>query len=77
MLRWTLIVGIAATALLADPWSVSAGPACATMPTMAACVRCGEAKYGHDVQAAYCRENWKPGRKPMEYDEWRKRHPSG
>jgi len=50
----------------------SAAPACATLGSMAACIKCGEAKYGHDAQVRYCQINWKHGQKPIPYKKYPK-----
>jgi hypothetical protein len=43
--------------------------ACATMPTLQACISCGAAKYGLGAQTAHCKANWRPGAKPRRWSE--------
>jgi hypothetical protein len=73
MKRITLIAFVFAALTGAVP--ARAQVACATLPSLEACIECGAAKYGRDKQAAYCRNHWKPGRKAQSYERYRKRHP--
>jgi hypothetical protein len=53
----------AAGSLMMVTTPVQAEVACANLPSIDACVRCGEAKYGHDKQVAHCQSHWQPGAK--------------
>lgn len=75
MRTWFVSAFILGMSFLLVPKPVHAEIACATAATMQDCVACGSAKYGYENQVAYCRNNWKPGRKAQSFDQYRKKHP--
>jgi hypothetical protein len=73
MPRAILVLIAFATLVIVKP--AHAQVACATLPSLEACIQCGAAKYGYEKQAAYCRNHWKPGRKAESFKAYRKKHP--
>jgi hypothetical protein len=55
-------LGIAVVILPLLLTGAEAAVSCATLGSIAACVKCG-AQYDRATQEAYCRANWKPGQK--------------
>jgi hypothetical protein len=75
MFRAIVVITAAMFASIVVSMPAWAGPACATLATMEACIQCGAAKFGYDKQVAYCRNHWKPGQKPQSFEQYRKKHP--
>jgi hypothetical protein len=69
------MLSIVMFAVIVGAFPAKAQVACATLPSLEACIECGAAKYGRDQQTAYCRNHWKPGRKAQSYERYRKSHP--
>jgi hypothetical protein len=69
-MRNIFIPGILASLFILAAGVSAHAQACATVKTMAACVACGKVKYGLERQKAYCSANWKPGRKPISYEQY-------
>src|SRR5260370_39714672 len=75
MVRTVFLSLTVVAAIFATSATPAKAEACATTPTMQACIECGSARFGYEAQVAYCRNNWKPGRKQQSFDEYRKTHP--